>query len=86
MGQIDPGEGDLADKDYVSTITFAIMTTSDSACLAALEAVVDEFDRGSVSGLYSTRLTSSSFDIQYTEQAAMWIAEASFSIRWTIGV
>jgi hypothetical protein len=86
MSSIDPGEGDLTEKDYVSSIAFAVVTTSDSACLAALDAIVNKFDRGTVGGLYLTLLTSSSFDIQYTEQAAMWVAEASFSVRWTVGV
>jgi hypothetical protein len=86
MSSIDPGDGDLSEKDYVSSVAFAVVTTSDAACLAALDAIVNKFDRGTVGGLYLTLLSSASFDIQYTEQAAMWVAEASFSVRWTVGV
>jgi hypothetical protein len=83
VSSIDPGDGDLDEKDYTATATFAIVTSSDAECLSALDRISDTFDRGRVSGLYSTLMTSASFDIQYTEQAAMWVAESSFSVRWT---
>jgi hypothetical protein len=86
VSAIDPGDGDLSEKDYTATVAFAVVTSSDAECLAALDSISDTFDRGRVSGLYSTLLTSASFDIQYTDQAAMWVAESSFAVRWTVGV
>ena len=85
LSSIEPGEGDLAEKDYSANVAFAVITTSDTECLAALDSIGTAFDRGSINDLYSTTLSTMSFDIQYTEQAALWVAEASFSIRWTTG-
>ena len=85
VSSIDPGEGDLSEKDYSATIAFAVITSSDGDCLAALDSITETFDRGRIDGLYSSLLSSATFDIQYTDQAAMWVAEASFSVRWTTG-
>ena len=86
MSSVDPGDGDLGSKDYLANVAFAVITGSDTACLSALDSIIGKFDRGRIDNLYSSLLSSASFDIQYTDQAAMWVAEASFSVRWTKGV
>jgi hypothetical protein len=84
VSSIDPGEGDTAEKDYSATVAFAVITSSDTDCLASLDSISAKFDRGRIDDLYSSLLNAASFDIQYTEQAAMWVAESSFSVRWTV--
>jgi hypothetical protein len=84
VGQIEKGESDTGEKDYATTMTFVVVVSSDSDCLAAIDALSDKFDQGQIDDIYSSLLGSASFDIQYTEQAAMWVAESSFSVRWTV--
>ena len=84
VSSIDPGEGDTVEKDYSATVVFAVVTSSDTDCLASLDSISAAFDCGRVANVYSTLLNAASFDIQYAEQAAMWAAEASYSVRWTV--
>lgn len=83
LDAISLGDGDTATQDYETTLTFVAFFTSDIECFEAIDAINEAFDRSDLTTIYFSMLNSASFDLDYTEQAALWAASLSFSIRWT---
>jgi hypothetical protein len=83
VGTISPGEGDLTERDYETSLTLVTFTTNDAACLAAMDIIDDTFDRGRMAGIYVSTLGAATFDLNYTDNAALWSSEISYSLRWT---
>lgn len=82
FGTINPGDYTTEDFDYEASITFVCYSASDTECLSRMDRIAAAFDKAKFAGPYYSALTSASFDINYTDQAALWSSEMQFSIRW----
>ena len=82
FGTINPADTTLADRDYEAGITFVCYSATDTECLARMDRIAAAFDRTTFAGPYYSAMTSATFDINYTDQAALWSSEMQFSIRW----
>ena len=84
LGQIgDGGNGDTSTQEFESTIQFAAFVADDTEAIAAMDSMNDAFGRGRLDSIYSCQYVNGQVSFQYTDQAAFWLSEASFSIRWT---
>lgn len=84
LGQIDDGgNGDTSTQEFETTVQFAAFVADDPEAIGAMDAMNDTFGRGRVANVYSSQYVTGQLTFQYTDQAAFWLAESSYSIRWT---
>lgn len=82
FGTISPADLTNQDRDYEVSITVVCYSATDTECLARMDAISAAFDGVRFGAVYSSNLSSAQFDFNYTDPAALWSSEMSFSIRW----
>lgn len=82
FGTISPADLTNQDRDYEVSITFICYSANDTECLARMDTISAAFDGVRFGVVYSSNLSSAQFDFNYTDPAALWSSEMSFSIRW----
>ena len=82
VGTVNPADYTTGDRDYETAVTFVCYSAGDTECLARMDRIAAAFDRAKYDGPYLSALNSATFDINYTDQAALWSSEMTFSIRW----
>lgn len=82
VGTISPAELTTGDRDYEVSVTFVCYSATDTECLARMDRISAAFDGVRFGVIYHSALASCSFDINFTDAAALWSSEMSFSIRW----
>ena len=83
LGSVTPGEEDITNRSWETSLTVAGFTTSDTNALALSQSIVNLFDRGNITGIYSCSVSSLEIDLNYGDQMAPWTVAASVLIRWT---
>jgi hypothetical protein len=84
IGPVTPGEQDITNKDWEATATIVAYETTDTAILTLNDSIVNLFERGSISGFYSSTVQSAEVDFNYGDQMAVWSSAVSVSLLWTI--
>jgi hypothetical protein len=84
IGIITPGEQDITNKDWQTTATIIAYETTDTAILPLNDSVVNLFERGNISGFYSSAVESAEVEFNYGDQSPPWTSTVSVSLLWTI--
>jgi len=84
LGTIGPGEQDNTSKDWETTITIVVCTDTDTGILTLNDTMVNLFERGNISGFYSSTVQSADIDFNYGDQMNLWTSTVSVLLRWSI--
>lgn len=84
LGSVTPGEQDNTTQDWETTAQLVILHTSDTAITTAADSAVALFERGNISGFYSSTVQSLELDANYGDQQMLWQANLSVLLRWTV--
>jgi hypothetical protein len=84
LGQISAGVNeDTGTKEYEATPAFTVFVADDTEAINAMDAMDTTLARGRLDYVYSSQFVSGQISFAYSDQASFWVAESSYSIRWT---
>lgn len=84
LGTITPGEEEITNRNWETTLTIGGFAASDTDVLALSQSIVNLFDRGNIIGVYSCTVQSVELDLNYGDQMMPWTVSTTVLIRWTV--
>ena len=84
LGTITPGEEEITNRNWETTLTIDGFAASDTDVLTLSQSIVNLFDRGNITGVYSCTVQSVELDLNYGDQMMPWTVSTTVLIRWTV--